>query len=112
MFLTHLNNEYSVLHYPGRCLDLGGVDPVLEDHEIQRGFVYKKDAEVCLTRRNLDWKASLCDKHIMIFQQLSSAAKASTALPEASVEGLYMCQGTFNTYGKGMMIEANIPCIE
>ena len=50
-----------VLHAPGKCLTLGSLDPVIEDHEKVAGFVKQDEIDNLLSRHpklNAEWSSA------------------------------------------------------
>lgn len=108
--LTKLTSEYSILHFPGRIVMLGNMDPIMDPHEIQRGFVEMPDALGCLSRRNLDWSEPVTtEEEAEIIRTSEEAEKLfNDAIPLGA--GVYICQFGWSTYGPGISLEANIVC--
>lgn len=106
-FVNSLTDKLSVIHYPGRLIVLGDRDSIIEDHEIKRGFVDRVDANMCLTRRHLDWTGPVSTEDDATFRLLIDKVNAFTeqnpsisfggALLDSKASngavGLYMCHG-------------------
>lgn len=111
-FLTCLSSDIYILHIPNRCVKIGWLDPVIEGHELQQGFVSLTEVTQKLSEDLPDkWEAwqSVEDKDI---DELKYLIKL---IDEKQGFGIYILEFSFSSYGKvlgdDVHLTKNLRCI-
>ena len=94
-YITKVCQDRWVLHAPGKCLTLGSLDPVIEDHEKVSGFVKQNEIDNLLSR-HLKLKAEWSSATSAQVEELNALVRAA-ADDETAEAGTYMCELEWST---------------
>lgn len=85
-FLQQVADERFVLHAPGRCLDVGFMDPVLSEHAKESGNVSLEHVQSCIEKYP-EWSRTTADQLRLVEDLVKAAADDPSAAP-----GIYVCE--------------------
>lgn len=114
-FFTHLYADRIILHAPGKCLRIGWIDPVIEDHEVRKGEISL--AEVIQKIRDVpkmweSWNSTTPEQVSQLDELIEQAADGSEA---QKFVGTYIVECQYSSYGDSLgddiRVTKNIRCL-
>ena len=113
-FCTRLCADRIILHAPGKCIPIGWIDPVIEDHEVEKGEISLD--EVMQKIRDIpnkwaSWNSTTPEQALQLDEIIRIAADGDETKKFA---GTYIVECQYSSYGEtlgdDMQVTKNIRC--
>lgn len=111
--MTIIEDEYTVLHAPGKYLNIGGIDPIIEVHEREQGYISLDEVMGQLENHKEwydAWTSTTPEDLQLLEEYVRLAADDESAKPGTYIAEIEWC--TLEGPGDPGTLKANLPCMK